>query len=239
MTHVIDIIAKMALNYSMQTLSSGFCQQLDFFKGVPPILLKDLLQNSEAVQTNPKKIIFYSGEPADHFGFVIEGVYKIFQTDQLGRRVIMDFVSPGGMIAGLLMAEDDAVYPVTVQSINLGKFLKIPKSTYNEFWCKNAEIMKKVQIAIMQRVKSLQTLREAQRLPLEQRVAWVLVKLLGLSSENNYLKVYFSREDIADAIGVAPESIIRVFSQWMKDGLIENKNDGEFINLEEINKKFL
>lgn len=224
----------------MQTLSASFWQQIDFFKDVPPAVLKDLLYNSEVIPTNAKKVIFYTGEPADHFGFVIEGAYKIFQTDQLGRRVVMDFVTSGGMVAGLLMAADNCVYPVTVQSMNAGKFLKIPKATYNDFWCKSAEIMKKVQIANMERVRSLQTLREAQRLPLEQRVAWVLVKLLGkFSGNNNYLKVYFSRADIADAIGAAPESVIRVFSQWTKDGLIEIKNDEEFINLSTLKEKFL
>jgi len=224
----------------IQSLSASCWQHIDFFKGVPAETLKELLYDSEVLQTNIKKIIFYGGETADHFGFVIEGVYKIFQNDQLDRRVIMDFVTSGGIIAGLLMAADNAVYPVTVQSMNSGKFLKIPKSTYNNFWCKSAEIMKKVQIANMERVRSLQTLREAQRLPLEQRVAWVLIKLLGkFSEDNNYLKVYFSRTDIADAIGAAPESVIRVFSQWTKDGLIEIKNDEEFINLARIKEKFL
>lgn len=221
-------------------LSSSFWQQIDFFKGVPRDILKDLLSGSEIICTNAKKIIFHEGEPAEHFGFVIEGFFKLFRSHPPGRNIIMDFSTSGGMIASLLMASEDSVYPVTVQSIGPGRFLKIPKATFNEYWVKSSEIMKKVQNENMQRVGSLLTMREAQRLPLAQRVAWVLIRLLGKHPENNkYLKVYFTRADIADAIGASPESVIRVFSQWLKDGLIEVKSNEEFINLSALNEKFL
>lgn len=229
----------MSSNLQILPLSVCYWQKIDFFKGLPSELLKDILFGSEIVNTNSKNNIFYEGDRAEHFGFVVEGVFKIYRMDPLGQRVAMDFVTSGGMVAGMLMADEESLYPVTIQSVNSGKFLKIPKSTYYNFWSHHAEIMKKVQLANMERVKSLQTMRESQRLPLEKRVAWALIKLLSESGKNDkFLKVYFSRADIADAVGAAPESVIRVFSKWTKEGLIKLENDEEFIDLQKINQNY-
>lgn len=220
-----------------QLLSTSFWQKIDFFKGVPPETLKYILKDSEVVVTSSKKIIFYEGDRAEHFGFVIDGIFKLHRSDYLGHSVAMDFVTSGGMVAGLLMAAEESTYPVTVQSIKSGSFLKIPKSTFDSYWCNSSDIVKKFQIANMARVRSMQTMREGQRLPVEQKIAWIIVKLLAnLFEKDKFLKIYFSRVDISDAIGAAPESVIRVFSKWTKEGLIDIRDGEEFVDLEKLNK---
>lgn len=226
----------MKTTVNSQDLSKSFWHGIDFFHGFAPEILREILDGAEIIETTPKKTVFYEGDPADHFGFVIEGVFKLHRADQLGNRVIMDFVKAGGLVAGLLMASENSTYPVTVQSVNAGKFLKIPKATYNNSWSSRPEIIKKFQNANMERVQSIQTLRDTQRLPLEQKVAWVLTKLLVDKEENGYQKIYFSRVDIADAVGAASESVIRVFSKWLKDGVIVQKNSEEYVDLKKLSE---
>lgn len=227
----------MGLQASDISLSSSNWQNLNFFKDTPYHLLKDLLCGAEVVTSRQNKIIFYEGESADNFGFVLSGMYKLFKKNQFNQRSIMDFVLEGDMIAGLLMASDNSTYPVTVKSISESRFLKIPKTTYNQFWCSNSEVMRKMQIANADRVRSHQIMREAQRLPLEQRVAWTLVKLFSRAADQNkILCVNFSRSDIADTMGAALESVIRVFSQWTQAGYITNKDDCELIDLKQISR---
>ena len=224
----------MKTTVNSQDLSKSFWHGIDFFEGFAPEVLREILVGAEIIDTTPKKTVFYEGDPADHFGFVIEGVFKLYRADQLGNRVIMDFVKSGGLVAGLLMASEDSTYPVTLQSVNSGKFLKIPKVTYNNFWCQRPEIIRKFQNASMQRVQSSQILRDSQRFPLEQKVAWVLTKLLVDKDANGFQEIYFSRVDIADAVGAASESVIRVFSKWLKDGVVVVKDGGEFADLKKI-----
>lgn len=226
----------MKTTVNSQDLSKSFWHGINFFDGFSPEVLREILDGAEIVATTPKKTVFYEGDPADHFGFVIEGVFKLHRSDQLKNRVIMDFVKSGGLVAGLLMASENTTYPVSLQSVNSGKFLKIPKATYNNFWCQRPEIIKKFQNANMKRVQSIQTLRDSQRLPLEQKVAWVLTKLLVDKEENGFQKIYCSRVDIADAVGAASESVIRIFSKWLKDGVIVQKNGEEYIDLNKLNE---
>lgn len=229
----------MNLQTQTQMLSSSSWQKINFFKGLPLEILKDLLRDSEIITIGPKKILFHEGDRADHFGFVIDGVFKLHRIDPLGQRVAIDFVSAGEIIAGLLMASEDSAYPVTVQSLTPSKFLKISKTTYNDLWGKSSEVMRRIQIASQERVLSLQTMCEAQRLPLEQRVAWIILRQLARFPEsNNFLKVYFSRVDVADAVGAASESVIRVFSKWIKDGIIVTKDGEEFIDLGRLNQNY-
>lgn len=210
-------------------------QRINFFKELGPELIPELLKGAEIVDATAKEVLFIKGDPADHFGFVIEGVFKLHRADHLGHRVIMDFVKSGGLIAGLLMASEESTYPVNVQSVKAGKFLKIPKITYSNSWCQRPEIMKKFQNANMERVQSIQILRDTQHLPLEKKVAWVLIKLLVDNVENeNYLKIYFSRVDIADAVGAASESVIRVFSKWLKESVIIIRDGVEFVDLKKL-----
>lgn len=200
---------------------------------------REILNGAELISTKLKQEIFLQGDPAEHFGFVVEGVFRLYRFDPAGQRVIMDFVSPGGMVAGLLMAPSQSVYPVTVQSIERGQFLKIPKSTYKEFWSPNSEIMQRVQIANMERVQSLQNLREVQRLPLEQKIAWTLLKVFrSQADQDRLLKSVFSRADLGDAIGAASESIIRTFSLWTKEGLIRKRDGHEYIDLNKIQDRY-
>lgn len=230
----------MELNSETSFLSTSYWQQINFFKNVTPDVLKEILYDSDVITVGPKKIIFYEDEPAENFGFVIEGVFKLFRTDSLGRRAVTDFLAAGEMVAAMLMESKNSIYPVSVQSVTAGRFLRIPKQTYQNYWTHRPEIIKKIQSASIVRIQSLLDARETQRLSLEQRIAFVIIKQLAkVSVKNGLLKVYFSRGDIADAVGAASESIIRVFSQWTKDGMIELKGDDEFINLALISKKFL
>ena len=211
-----------------------FWQRPNFFRELSPDSIPPLLEGAAIVETSPKEVLFNKGDPADHFGFVIEGVFKLHRADNLGHRVVMDFVKSGGLIAGLLMAAEDSTYPVNVQSLKAGKFLKIPKITYTKFWCQRPEVIKRFQIANMERVQSIQFLRDSQRLPLEQKVAWVLIKLLVDKEENGYFRIYFSRIDIADAVGAASESVIRVFSKWLKEAIIFVIDGEEFVDLKKL-----
>lgn len=230
----------MDLQSSDVQLITSYWQSLNFFKDVQKPLLNDLLYGAEVVTNQPNKIIFYEGENADYFGFVLSGMYKLFKTNQLGQRTIMDFVIDGDMIAGLLMTSNNSIYPVTVKSISESRFLKIPKTTFNKFWCSNPEVIRKMQNVNAERVRSHQLVREAQRLPLEQRVAWVLVKLFSRAADQNkILKVCFSRSDIADATGAALESVIRVFSLWNSAGYLTKDADCELIDLNKIEKHIL
>lgn len=160
--------------------------------------------------------VFSQDCPATHFGFVVEGFFRLQRLNPKGQRVIMDLVGPGGLVGTLLMAQPAERYPISVQSVGKGEFLKIPRSTFHQSWLKNAEIMKRTQIAQFERLEGIQSIRNWQRASLEEKIASLLLRWHPKLNQ----EFAISRTDVADTVGTTTESVIRVFSNWVSRGLI-------------------
>lgn len=219
-------------------LSSGFLQKINFFKDFSAELINQLLEDHKIVSTGNKQTVFNQDDQADHFGFVIQGTYSLSKINFSKQRTILDFVSVGGMVGGLLMSLAGGIYPITVKSIGPGQFLMISKSVYKKYWMQNAAVMQNVQLANIERVQSLQAMRETQRFSLEQKIAWVLLKILSNSKDEEIpFEINVSRRDLSDAAGVSTESTIRTLSQWTQQGLIKCIGSDEYFNLQLVRKK--
>jgi CRP-like cAMP-binding protein len=199
-------------------LFSSPWQRIPFFRGLSQELVRNLLTHAEFSPTRSKETIFEQDAPAEAFGFVVEGWIRLCRMDPRGQRVIMDFVGPGGLIGGLLMAQHETVYPIMAQSVGAGLFLKIPKQTYLDHWMDEPEIIRRTQNANMERMLAIHSTRELQKLSLEEKVIHILLRVCPSTPE--VLSVNISRTDLADIIGASVESVIRLLSAWEKEGLL-------------------
>lgn len=223
-------------------MSSAPWQQLDFFRGLPAKVVMDALSDSECLDTRIKQVIFQQGDKADHFAFVISGLFRLVRSDQHGRRVVLDLVGTGGIFGGLLMSQPEARYPISVQSVGVGKLLKISRQQFQETWSNNGELMRRLQVANIERVNNLQGLREAQRLPMEEKIAWAILQIFSRHCLENgnekELLIDFARADIADMVGVASESVIRTFSKWQEWGIIKTSKEDEILRLVHLKERY-
>lgn len=213
---------KTAQNRNEFLLFSSPWQRIAFFHGLPPQLVHGLLEDADFSPAKSKEIIFRQDETAESFGFVVEGLVRLFRKNQKDQRVIMDFVGPGGLIGGLLMAHPHAVYPITAQFIGPGQFLRIPKSTYQRYWMNEPEVIRRTQNANMERMLAIQSTRELQKYSLEEKLISILLRFAP--DQQGDLLVNLSRTDLADMIGASVESVIRVFSAWEKEGLLVKRS---------------
>lgn len=223
-------------NSQSLVLFSSPWQKLSFFRNLPLPLIHELLTGAILLQVKPRDIIFRQDEPADAFGFVVEGLFRLSRKNVKDQRVVMDFVGPQGMVAGLLMAHPNAIYPVTAHAISSGQFLNIPRSTYQTHWLSNPEVMGRVQSANLERMQAMQSTRELQKFSLEEKIAHILLRMISL--EENFLTLRVSRTDLADMAGSCTESVIRIFSAWEKEGIIHSDLRGaEVLSREDLQHK--
>jgi CRP-like cAMP-binding protein len=219
-------------------LFSSPWQRLSFFKDLPLPLITQLLTDAVLFPVKPREPIFQQDAAADAFGFVVEGLVRLSRRNVKNQRIVMDFVGPQGMIAGLLMAHPHAVYPVTAHAIAPSQFLKIPKPTYLRHWLHHPEVMGRMQNANFERMQAMQSTRELQKYPLEEKIAHILLKML--SPDEKLLTLTVSRTDLADMVGARPESVIRIFSAWEKEGLAQSNSEGaEMFREEDLRRKAL
>lgn len=207
-----------------QTLSCPAWQKITFFQNLDTNLIRDLLEKSTVQATKNRQIILTQDTPADCFLFVTEGLFRLYRTNAKDQRVIMDFVGPGGMVAGLLMAQSEINYPITCQSVGPGQILKIPKETYQKYWISNPLVMARVQSANLERMQALHETRELQKYPLDEKLIHILNRLSPAEDPQIHLRI--SKTDLADMAGAAVESVIRVFSAWEKRGWVQVNDEG-------------
>lgn len=205
-------------------LPQGVLQGLEIFRDLPLDEVSSLTEGAEHLVHKHRDIVFGVGEPAEHFGLVLKGCYKLCRPQP--EETLLSFATRGEPIGLLIMPNPRAVYPITVRSLGVSQFLRLPRSTYLERWLKSPGAMQRAQAAISVRCMGFHADRGSQHLSLERRVAGFLLRCLDRYAEENTRTLGFplSRREIGDAVGAQVESVIRVMSHWEKSGVISTSS---------------
>ncbi len=194
------------------------------FEGLTQNEMKGLLVGSRIRTHNHRGTLYEIGGQATTFAIVVEGAYKLVKPTAKGDDFIMYFATPGDAIGGLLMGQNrDAAYPITVKAIGCSRVCIIPKTTFQNTWKSNAQILLRLNSLLYSRMGIMQDEKALSRAPLVQRVAWFLLKMLERKGEectDQVIPLPLTRQEIADHLGVTVESVIRIMSQWSQAGIV-------------------
>lgn len=202
-----------------------FSKVLSFslFEGLSHSLIKELLSQSRVLTLNHREAIYQCGDKTDSFCLVLDGAFKLVRPTAKGDDVIMYFATAGDAIGALLMNKPVAEYPISAKAMGPSSAISIPKATYELYWSKNAEIQKKLNSQLYNRMTVLQDDKALAKAPLNQKIATLLLNLLDRSPVKDELLIYvpLTRQEIADSLGVTVESVIRTMSEWSQRGIIQ------------------
>jgi CRP-like cAMP-binding protein len=222
----------MGHNDLSQSLTPGYLQKIEFFDGIPREQQLILLQGTSVESVRRRQNIFIEGDSADFFILPLSGFYKLSKECEDGKkRLTLDFVCAGEMVAGLLMADPHSKFLGTLECLEGGHVLKIPRSTYVNHWSSYPDILARVQQANLRRMRSLHHLREAAAFPLEKKLAWAVIRYLKkLTGSDSLIEIKFSRKDLSELIGTTTESMIRILSAWRKTDFVVLKDNIEYFD---------
>lgn len=196
-------------------------KNFDLFKDLDALTIEQLCENSQIKVHSHKQMVFSYGTPALHFGVVLSGAYKLIRNSVMGEESVIHFSSPGDVVAALVMTQKNINYPVTVKAMGPSRMLVIPQETYLNHWIKNPMLIMKMQGLLSTRMSRLQNHKVMQRAPMSSKIAAMLMQLVAQdSSEQLEVPLPLTRKEIADTLGVTVESVIRVMSNWVKQGYI-------------------
>lgn len=207
------------------------------FKDISKDDLLQLCANGTVKVHQHRDLVFRSGDPANFFGVAISGAYKLSKLNHLGHESIIYFASPGDVVAALVMPAKVPEYPVDVTALGCSRMLLLPREIYINYWMKRPPLIGCVQQLLSSRMARLHSLKTMQRAPLTSRVASLL---LDLSQEDTQTRVHciplpLTRKEIADTLEVTVESVIRIMSDWTKQGLITTKDSSiHILNLDPL-----
>jgi CRP/FNR family cyclic AMP-dependent transcriptional regulator len=203
----------------------------DIFKQVP--LLKVLPDSekrqvaAELVETSYRKgeFIFREGDPADYFHILTEGAVKCVKSSAQGKEITLKVLLPGDLFCCEAAVMDAAPHPGCAQPIGDVKVLRLHKKVYFDILRRNPDVALEIIQYLGRRLNEAQ--ENAKGLALEKaesRLASLLVNLAeraGVREPDGIrLAVRLTRQDLADIVGVAVETAIRIMSRLKRAGAV-------------------
>lgn len=196
------------------------------FLDVSEVTVSKLCEGGQIVVSSHRNTLFHFGEVGTHFGVVISGAYKLSRPTPQGEDAIVHFSTPGDVIAAFIMAQPAPKYPVTATAMGPSRYLRIPRQTYLSHWKNHPDMIFRVQNLLSTRMGQMQNQKAQIKAPLAAKVATLLVELLNKHDHGNemMLPLPLTRKEIADSLGASVESVIRVMSDWSKQGFIQTSD---------------
>ncbi|SOU87590.1 Crp/Fnr family transcriptional regulator [Tenacibaculum dicentrarchi] len=198
-------------------------------------LTKDELIRISGCKTSKKvkkgDVLFEEGEHINGVFCIKNGICKVSKMSDNGRDQIVNLVRKGDLLGERSLINDEASNLKAI-AVNDMEICFIPK----EEIVRDLEENQKFTMDILKTMaSSLKTADDfivdmAQK-TVKQRLASTLLNLDNKfkNNENGALGIHLSREDIANIIGTATESAIRLLSEFKKKKLIDLKGKEVFI----------
>ena len=169
------------------------------------------------------EVIFQQGKRITGCYIVMSGIVKQFKTGVEGKDYIFRLAKPFEILGfRSVLSEEPACNTSTV--IEDSSVYYIPKECLHHLVKTNGEFaLDLLQIACRELEESHSMIAEIAQKSVRQRLAELLLMLkskFGIN-ENGQLNITLTREELANVVGTATESIIRLLSEFKADGHID------------------
>lgn len=187
--------------------------------------LKKLSKDRRVKNFKKKEIIFNEGSTPNYLYFLSKGKVKTHQNHEYGKEFITNLYKEGDFFGYVALLEEKP-FNETAEALEDSEILLIPKDDFYSLIYSNAHVMKRfikmLSDNIIEKENMLVNLAYSS---VRKRVANALVVLADRYANKNDVKmaISFSREDLANIVGTATESLIRTLSDFKDEKLLEVK----------------
>lgn len=167
--------------------------------------------------------IYHEGNRIAGIYVVLKGILKIFKTGIDGKEQIIRFAKPYELIAfrSVISGELACTTAKTLEDCVLSY---IPQETLFHLVKTNGQFsLELLQLACRELGEANEYITDIAQKTVRERLAEILVHLkenFGLDNESA-LQISLTREELANIVGTATESVIRLLSEFKADKLIE------------------
>jgi len=200
-------------------------------------LLDMKMDNYDSSILTKKATLYSEGKRPKYLYYLKSGKVKGFRLHEDGKEYITNLFSPGDFIGYTALLENKT-YDDTAQAMESSEVVMIPKEEFIELVFKDMNIAAKFIKLIAHNVQEKEDrLLNLAYGSLRKRVAKALIDIQEKFQKDNpkSLGLDISREDIAQYVGTATESLIRTLSDFKSEKLIEIKEGKIYItNIEKL-----
>ena len=183
--------------------------------------------------------VYHEGHRGNGVFCVNKGVLKLYKTGIDGKEQIIRFAKPGDII-GFRSVLSDERSCTTAKVIEDAVLCFIPSKLFIQFASKDPEFsMHLIRLSCKELGESNKFILNLAQKSLRERVAEVLLLLFDTFDldDDNFIQVSLTREELANIVGTATESVIRQLSDLKKDKIIGLKGRKiKLLQIQELKK---
>ncbi|HRC32642.1 MAG TPA: response regulator [Bacteroidia bacterium] len=183
------------------------------------------IDGRKVMKYNKKQNVYMEGHNPIGIYYLNSGKIKIFKSHDHGKEFIVGLLKEGDFF-GYTALLDQKPYTETAEAIGDCEVIFLPKEDFFTLIYNNREVARKFLHILTQNVNEQQDkLVELAYSSVRKRVAEALIELYDKYSgqEKNPMRISVSREDLANMVGAATESLIRTLSDFKEEKLIDIK----------------
>ncbi|MEM8968627.1 MAG: Crp/Fnr family transcriptional regulator [Bacteroidota bacterium] len=181
------------------------------------------------------QILFHEGTRPLGVFCINQGKVKVYKLGYEGKEQIISIVHNGGLLGyKALLAEES--YGVSAETLEECTICFLPKSTFLQTLQESSQLNQQIMKQVCQELGLMteNITNQAQR-SVRERLAITLLKLkdtYGLDThDNGSIEINLTRDDLANIIGTATETLIRLLHEFKSDQLISTQ--GRKIRIED------
>lgn len=170
-------------------------------------------------------VVYREGSRLTGFYCITKGILKIYKTGIDGKEQIIRFVKAGDIVAFRSLLSQELAC-TTAKVIDDAVLCHIPYQTLLFLLQNNWKFSHwMIQILCRELREANDYITDIAQKTVRERLAEVLLLLKDSFDvdEHNVLNISLTREELANMVGTATESVIRLLSEFKQDGLIELK----------------
>lgn len=211
---------------SFQTLSCNdgcLVRSNSIFRHLTPEELEKVTFDKSTEHFKRGSIIYREGSRINGCYCIQQGIIKVFKTGIDGKEQIIRFARAGDII-GFRSVLSNELACTTAEVLDDANLCYIPAETLVYLFKHNGNFsMELMQLTCKELGEANAYITDIAQKTVRERLAEILIHLkndFGLD-ESNILQISLTREELANIVGTATESVIRLLSEFKQDQLIE------------------
>lgn len=195
-------------------------EKISFFSSMSETHMAELAAYCTVCQRKKGDSIFFEGDEAKGFYFVVTGKVKIYRMTPDGREAILHLFGPGEPFGEAAVFQGRS-FPANAQCITAGSTLFLPRPALLECMRKDQALVLELLTALCLRLHSFANkVEELTLMETPQRLAAYLLHQSTTLDNAAEFTLDISKSLLASMLGTARETLSRALSRFVDDGAI-------------------
>ena len=208
----------------MKNCNLCLIHQLNSFNTLSKKELDFISEHKKVMHYRKGDLILEEGKPSRYVYCLMSGKGKLSRYNSSGKEQIIRFVKSGNLIGYRSVFNEEPI-TLNLTAIEDVTACVIPKDVYKELLSNKDFTLEMLRLLSNDLKLANLTIAHLAQHSVRERMAETLLHLediFGTDREGN-INIALSREEIANIIGTASESVIRILSSFKKDNIIYSK----------------